>query len=99
VKCDLEYPSKLHEAHNDYPLAPEHAMVTEAMLPPFCKPMNVKHVLTEKLTGDLHSKIKYKTHNRNLKLYLGLGLRLLRVHRVVAFRQEPWLKPYVKLNT
>jgi hypothetical protein len=26
-------------------------------------------------------------------------MKLLRVHRVVAFRQEPWLKPYVELNT
>jgi hypothetical protein len=26
-------------------------------------------------------------------------MKLLRVHRVVALRQEPWLKPYVKLNT
>jgi hypothetical protein len=74
-------------------------MVTEAMLSPFCKSMNVKHAFTEKLIGDLHPKIKYKTHYRNLKLYLSLGMKLLRVHRVVAFRQEPWLKPYVELNT
>jgi hypothetical protein len=99
VECDLEYPSELHETHNDYPLAPEHVMVTEAMLSPFCKSMNVKHASTEKLIGDLHPKIKYKTHYRNLKLYLSLGMKLLRVHRVVAFRQEPWLKPYVELNT
>jgi hypothetical protein len=61
--------------------------------------MNVKHAFTEKLIGDLRPKIKYKTHYRNLKLYLSLGMKLLRVHRVVAFRQEPWLKPYVELNT
>jgi hypothetical protein len=99
VECDLEYPSELHETHNDYPLAPEHVMVTEAMLSPFCKSMNVKHAFTEKLIGDLHPKINYKTHYPNLKLYLSLGMKLLRVHRVVAFRQEPWLKPYVELNT
>jgi hypothetical protein len=64
VECDLEYPSELHEAHNDYPLAPENVMVTEAMLSPFCKSMNVKHAFTEKLIGDQHPKIKYKTHYR-----------------------------------
>jgi hypothetical protein len=26
-------------------------------------------------------------------------MKLLRVYRVVAFRQEPWLKFYVELNT
>jgi hypothetical protein len=98
VECDLEYPSELHKTH-DYPLAPEHVMVTEAMLSPFCKSMNVKHAFTEKLIGDLHPKIKYKAHYRNLKLYLSFGMKLLRVHRVVAFRQEPSLKPYVELNT
>jgi hypothetical protein len=66
VECDLEYPSELHGTHNDYPLAPEHVMVTEAMLSPFCKSMNVKHAFTEKLIGDLHPKIKYETHYRNL---------------------------------
>jgi hypothetical protein len=99
VECDLEYPSELHETHNDYPLAPDHVMVTEAMLSPFCKSMKVKHAFTDKIIGNLHPKIKYKTHYRNLKLYLSLGMKLLRVHRVVAFRQEPWLKPYVELNT
>jgi hypothetical protein len=99
VECDLEYPSELHETHNDYPLALEHVMVTEAMLSPFCKSPNVKHAFTEKFIGDLHPKIKYKTHYRHLKLYLSLGMKLLRVRRVVAFRQEPWLKPYVELNT
>jgi hypothetical protein len=77
VECDLEYPSELHETHNDYPLAPEHVMVTEAMLSPFCKSMNVKYAFTEKLIGDLHPMIKYKTHCRNLKLYLSLGMKLL----------------------
>jgi hypothetical protein len=99
VECDLEYPGELHESHNDYPLAPEHMTITEAILSPFCKSMNLKHAFTVKLIGNLQTKVKYKTHYRNLKLYLGLGMKLLRVHRVVAFRQESWLKPYVELNT
>jgi hypothetical protein len=61
--------------------------------------MNLKHAFTEKLIGNLQTKIKYKTHYRNLKLHLGLGMKLLRVHRAVAFRQQSWLKPYVELNT
>jgi hypothetical protein len=34
VECDLEYPSELHQLHNDYPLAPEHMTITEDMLSP-----------------------------------------------------------------
>jgi hypothetical protein len=99
VECDLEYPGELHESHNDYPLAPEHMTITEAMLSPFCKSMNLKHAFTEKLIGNLQRSNTRHNNYRNLKLYLGLGMKLLRVHRVVAFRQESWLKPYVELNT
>jgi hypothetical protein len=98
VECGLEYPSELHQLHNDYPLAPEHMTTTEVMLCPFCKSLNLKCALTEKLISSLLPKIKYKTHYRNLKLYLGLSMKLLRIHRVVAFWQKPWLKSYVDLN-
>ena len=99
VECDIEYPSELHELHNAFPLAPEHATLTENMLSPFCKSMNLKHAFTEKLVGTLQTKAKYKVHYRNLKLYLSLGMRLTHIHRVVAFRQKPWLKTYIELNT
>ncbi|CAG2190274.1 unnamed protein product [Mytilus edulis] len=29
VECDLEYPEKLHDAHNDYPLAPENVKINK----------------------------------------------------------------------
>jgi hypothetical protein len=99
VECDLEYPAELHELHNDYPLAPEHMRVREDQLSEFCKSMNLKHAMTEKLIGNLQTKIKYKVHYRNLKLYLSLGMKLLQVHRVLAFDQKPWLKSYIDLNT
>jgi hypothetical protein len=74
VECELEYPSELQQLHNDYPLAPEHITTTEDMLSPFCNSLNLKCAFTEKLIGSLLPKIKYKTHNRNLKLYLSPDL-------------------------
>jgi hypothetical protein len=73
--------------------------VTKEMSSPFCISLGVKGIFDEKLIGNLQTKIKYKTRYRNLKLYLSLGIRLLRVHRVLSFRQQAWLKPYVDLNT
>jgi hypothetical protein len=99
LECDLEYPSELHVTHNDYPLAPEHMTINEDQLSAFCKSMNMKHVLVDKLIGNLQTKLKYKVHYRNLKLYTSLGMKLLRVHRVVVFDQKPWLKSYIDLNT
>ena len=37
LENDLKYPDKLHELHNDYPLAPEKLIVTNDMLSKYCK--------------------------------------------------------------
>ena len=37
LKVHLEYPDKLHESHNDYPLAPERLAVFSDMLMKYCK--------------------------------------------------------------
>ena len=46
-----------------------------------------------------HDKIKYAVHYRNLKLYLQLGLVVNKVHRVLTFKQSPWLQTYIDFNT
>ena len=54
---------------------------------------------SSKLIADFYNKNNYVVHYRNLKLYLRLGMKVTRIHRVVAFRQSQWLKPYIELNT
>ena len=36
LEFDLEYPSELHDLHNDYPLAPEKVEITQNMLSKYC---------------------------------------------------------------
>ena len=52
-----------------------------------------------KLIPTLYDKEKYVLHEENLKLYLSLGLKLKRVHRVLQFNQKPCLKKYIDFNT
>ena len=101
LEVDLHYPSDLHDEHNDYPLAPEKLVVTEAMLSPYCKSFfdEKPYRGDKKLVPNLLDKTKYAVHYRNLQLYLELGMQLKKVHRILAFTQERWLAQYIDLNT
>ena len=103
LEVDLEYPTELHNSHNDYPLGPEKVKVTNEMLSDYCKKIpkkfNVSSGLVHKLIPTLNDKQKYVLHYKNLQSYLNLGLKLKRVHRVLEFNQSPWLKQYIDFNT
>ena len=53
----------------------------------------------EKLIPNLWDKKKYIAHHENLKLYLELGLKIKKIHRGIKFREEPWMRSYIELNT
>ena len=74
---------KLHELHNDLPFLSE----------------RMKTVNVEKLTANLHGKTEYVIHIRNLKQALNHGLVLKKVHRMIKFNQNAWLKPNIYMNT
>ncbi|XP_078355713.1 uncharacterized protein LOC144640434 [Oculina patagonica] len=103
LEVDLEYPNELHNLHNDYPLGAEKVKVTKDMLSDYCKTIaekyNISTGLVHKLIPTLNNKEKYVLHYRNLQLYLDLGLKLTKVHRVLEFNQSPWLKQYIDFNT
>ena len=35
----------------------------------------------------------------NLKLYLSLGMKLIKIHKTSKFKQAPWKKKYIDFNT
>ena len=47
----------------------------------------------------LRNNKKYVVHIRSLKQALNHGLKLKKVHRIIEFNQEEWLKPYTDTNT
>jgi len=79
----LKYPKKLHDLHNEYPLAPERMIVNKV----------------EKLIPNLNDKKKYVLHHKFLKQYLDLNLKLTTINRGISFDEKAWLKPYIVLNT
>ena len=53
---------------------------------------------SEKLVTNLHDKIEYIIHIRNLKQELNHELILRKVHRVIKSNQKAWQKPYIDMN-
>ena len=82
LEVDVKYPKRLHELHSDLPFLSERMEVNK------CK----------KLVCNLFNKKKSVAHINTLKQALNNGLKLKKVHRVIEFNQEAWLKPYIDMN-
>ena len=69
--------------HKDLPFLPERKKIDKI----------------HELVTTLDDKENYVIHIAALKQALNLGLKLKKVHRVIEFKQEVWLKPYIDMNT
>ncbi|XP_060865284.1 uncharacterized protein LOC132941306 isoform X2 [Metopolophium dirhodum] len=84
-EVDIVYPKNLHNKHNDLPFLPQNSV------PPGSK--------VRKLMATFEPKKNYIIHYRNLQQALNNGLIVEKVHRVIQFKQSPWLAQYIELNT
>ena len=103
LEVDLEYPEKLHDLHDNYPLAPENMVVPHEWFSEYQRELlddsNVSDPHVNKLTCTLNPKHKYVVHIATLQKYLELGLTLTKVHRAMSFKQKPWMRSYIDKNT
>ena len=83
LEVDVKYLKKLHDLHSDLPFLPE----------------RMESDKYKKLVCNLRNKKKYVVHIRSLKQALNHGLKLKKVHRIIEFNQNAWLKPYIDMNT
>ena len=83
LEVDVKYPKKLHSLHSHLPFLPKRMKINK------CK----------KFVCNLRNKKKYVVHIKSLKQALSHGLKLKKVHRIIEFNQEAWLKPYFDMNT
>ena len=79
---DVEYPKNLHGLHNDLPFLPERIKINKC----------------SKLVCNRYDDNNYVVHIRSLKQALDdHGLILKKVHRVIQFNQEVWLREYIDI--
>ena len=73
------------------------------MLSKYCKDIvdryDIKVGRVRKLIPNLCDKVKYVVHYENLLYYLSLGMKLVKIHRILTFKQKNWLKVFTHFNT
>ena len=74
--------------HSDMPLQSDMPLLPE----------RIKIDKTQQLVCNLRDKKKYVVHISISKQTLDHGLKLKKVHRVIEFNQEAWLKKYIDMN-
>ena len=103
LEVDIDYPHELHDSHSDYPLCCEAMSVQPEELSPYTRSLGEKLKINptnnRKLICNLKRKEKYAVHCRNLKLYVSLGMKVTKIHRIISFKQSRWLKKYIDFNT
>ena len=87
---------ELRALHNDYPLAREKLAIFYDMLSDYCKKIagerGIKVGDVMKLIPNLGNKTNYVLHYKNLQLYLSLGMKLTKIHKVLKFKQFDLMK-------
>ena len=83
LEVDVKYPKNLHGLYEDLPFLLERMKIGKC----------------NKLACNLYDKKNSVVHIRSLKQALNHELILKKVHRVIQFYQEAWLKPYIDMST
>ena len=94
LEVDLEYCKKLHDSHSDRPLCPEKIEISSDILSKYCSEIAYQYGIkvggVKKLIPNLGDKVKYVVHYKNLEYYLSLGMKLVKIHRILSFKQSNW---------
>ena len=82
-EVDIENPKSLYNFHGDLPFLADRVKINKC----------------NKLVCNLYDKNNYVFHIRALKQSLNHGLIFKKVHEVIEYNQEAWLKEYIDMNT
>ena len=73
------------------------------MLSNYCKDIvdrfNIIVGSVKKLIPNLYDKVNFIVHSKNLEYYLSLGMKLIKIYRILSFKQKNWLKAFTDFNT
>ena len=103
LEADLEYYKELHIYTMIIHYVLKKIEISSDKLSRYCKDIadcyGIKNGGVKKLIPNLGEKVKYVVQYKDLKYYLSLGMKLIKIHRILSFKQSNWLKSYIDFNT
>ena len=100
VEVDLKCSDNIKEKTKNFPFAPVNKKINPDNFGNYIKEIKPDtYIETKKLICDWSDKKNYLVHYRMLKFYLGHGMIVDKVHKIISFRQSRWLAKYINFNT
>ena len=102
-EVDMVVPEHLHDLLDDLPLAPLNEIVDEPtalMMELWClaEGRGPYHAM-KKLILSHRPKTHYVIHAALLQFYMEMGMVVIKVHRIVQYKQSPFFEPYITFNS
>lgn len=104
LEVDLYIDKEIHDFLNSLPPASEKLSIPCSDWSDFTRMVADTYGLpfrdgAQKLVPTLNHKKMYVLHHTALRCYLKLGLRLTKIHKVLSFHQELWMKEFIEFNS
>ncbi len=100
ICADLEIPDSLHDMFNGYPPVASREQIKDDMLSDVTKRIRDKigmnyRTNTSRLVQTLYPKERYVCHYAILKYFIRLGIKVTKIHKILEFNQEAYMRDYV----
>ena len=97
IVCDIDYTNECKELTEQSALMPKKRKINDNELG--YREGDGGKARSEKLILDQNNKTEYIVHYRILNLYVKMGVKVTKIHRVIKFKQDYICRDYKQNNT
>ena len=97
IVCDIDYTNSCKERTEQLALMPNKRKINDNELE--YRERDGGQARSEKLILDQNNKTEYMVHYRMLNIYVMMGVKVTKIHRVIKFKQDYIRRDYIKNNT
>ena len=100
LEADLTYPDDIKEKTKHFPFCPENRKIDPDKYNDYMNKIKPKnYTRSKKMICDWTDKKNYLIHYRMLKIYVTHGMIVVKIHKIISFKQSKWLETYISFNT